>query len=120
MPSEAVGAVTAGAARSCRRKAQFASGAPPLASGDHDTKEPRASNGSSGGSEDPAAAPDGGYDEQQYGEDLAQLDMLLHYVNNLSASLEFVAWENKREWELEAAEGGDTFCSIVRTTVICS
>ncbi|CAL4222596.1 unnamed protein product, partial [Meganyctiphanes norvegica] len=34
--------------------------------------------------------------EAEYDEDLAQLDMLLHYVNNLSASLEFLAWENKR------------------------
>lgn len=36
------------------------------------------------------------YDDKEYDEDLAQLDMLLHYVNNLSASLEFLAWENKR------------------------
>ncbi|XP_042893187.1 uncharacterized protein LOC122267221 isoform X2 [Penaeus japonicus] len=34
--------------------------------------------------------------DDEYDEDLAQLDMLLHYVNNLSASLEFLAWENKR------------------------
>ncbi|XP_068245690.1 uncharacterized protein [Palaemon carinicauda] len=36
------------------------------------------------------------YGDEEYGEDLAQLDMLLNYVNNLSASLEFLAWENKR------------------------
>lgn len=36
--------------------------------------------------------------DDEYDEDLAQLDMLLHYVNNLSASLEFLAWENKRKW----------------------
>ena len=101
MPSEAVGAVAAGGARSCRRKAHLAApGAPPLASGDHDTtlEEPRTANGPSAAApeEDPAA-PEGGYGDQEYGEDLAQLDMLLHYVNNLSASLEFVAWENKRK-----------------------
>ncbi|KAF2361599.1 Dbl (DH) domain [Trinorchestia longiramus] len=37
------------------------------------------------------------YDDEEYVEDLAQLDVLLHYVNNLSASLEFLDWEkNKR------------------------
>ncbi|KAL7648009.1 UNVERIFIED_CONTAM: hypothetical protein RMT77_001625 [Armadillidium vulgare] len=34
--------------------------------------------------------------QEEYDEDLAQLDILLHYVNNLSASLEFLQWEKKR------------------------
>lgn len=38
------------------------------------------------------------YKDEEYVEDLAQLDVLLHYVNNLSASLEFLDWEkNKRK-----------------------
>lgn len=35
--------------------------------------------------------------QEEYDEDLAQLDVLLHYVNNLSASLEFLQWEKKRK-----------------------
>ena len=37
--------------------------------------------------------------EEEYDEDLAQLDMLLHYVNNLSASLEFLNWENNSKYK---------------------
>ena len=36
------------------------------------------------------------YEEEEYVEDLAQLDVLLHYVNNLSASLEFLDWEKNK------------------------
>ncbi|XP_071522453.1 uncharacterized protein GEFmeso isoform X7 [Panulirus ornatus] len=55
-------------------------------------KPPTSSTVGVGGEEDKKAV----YNDEEYDEDLAQLDMLLHYVNNLSASLEFLAWENKR------------------------
>ncbi|KAK8722438.1 hypothetical protein OTU49_012217 [Cherax quadricarinatus] len=64
-----------------------------MPSGEVVTVTPTTSSGVGVGVEEDKRAV---YNDKEYDEDLAQLDMLLHYVNNLSASLEFLAWENKR------------------------